>query len=202
MSLEHDPSRSESSAASGMDGSPYWDSFIDEKAGADFLGLTPRTMQGYRQKGGGPRYAALSSRCLRYTRRWLREWAETRIRSSTSDPGQAGADEGRDLISVRDLSDSELNLARILLRVIAEMAQQDPDIQPHTVKTVFDMISHGIEELWLYHPSEWEIGDGPPTIEPVPTDPAPTVEQQDPDDPVADDDPLAIPECFRREKTA
>jgi hypothetical protein len=127
---------------------------------------------------------------------------EEKSEESWQRQNQADADEGRDLISVRDLSDSELNLARILLRVIAEMAQQDPDIQPHTVKTVFDMISHGIEELWPYHPSEWEIGDGPPTIEPVPTDPAPTVEQQDPDDPVADDDPLAIPECFRREKTA
>jgi hypothetical protein len=115
---------------------------------------------------------------------------------------QVNADEGRDLITVREPSESERSLARALLRVIAEMAQQDPNIQPHTVKTVFDLISSGIEELWPYHPSEWEIGDGPPTIEPVPTDPAPTVEQQDPDDPVADDDPLAIPECFRREKTA
>lgn len=60
-------------------------------------------------------------------------------------------------VCVRDPSDAELRLARTLLRSIAEMAQQDPDIQPHTVKTVFDMISSGIEELWPYDPSEWEI---------------------------------------------
>ena len=96
MSLEHNPARSDSAAAIGMDGSPrgppeasdYWDSFINEKAAADFLGLTDRTMQAWRQKGGGPRYVALSSRCLRYTRRWLREHALQRIRTSTSDPGR------------------------------------------------------------------------------------------------------------------
>ena len=99
MSLEHDPSRSEPGAAVGLDGSPrgsadasdYWDSFIDEKAAGEFLNLTPRTMQGYRQKGGGPKYVALSSRCLRYTRRWLRGWAESHVRTSTSDPGQRTA---------------------------------------------------------------------------------------------------------------
>ena len=97
MSLEHDPARSEPSAATGMDGSPrgppddpdYWYALINEKAAAEFLGLTDRTMQALRQRGGGPKYTALSSRCLRYTRCWLREWAEARARTSTSDPGQA-----------------------------------------------------------------------------------------------------------------
>ena len=97
MSLEHDPARSEPAAVTGIDGSPrgppdasdYWDAFIDEKAAAAFLDLTDRTMQKYRQIGGGPKYALLSSRCLRYTRRWLREYAEARVRTSTSDPGKA-----------------------------------------------------------------------------------------------------------------
>ena len=97
MSLEQHPARSDPTAVTGMDGSPcdpldasdYWDAFIDEKAAAEFFDLTPRTMQGWRQKGGGPRYAAFSSRCLRYTRRWLRDYAEAHARTSTSDPGQA-----------------------------------------------------------------------------------------------------------------
>ena len=67
----------------------YWFNLIDEKAAAEFLGLTDRTMQKLRQKGGGPRYSALSSRCLRYRRQDLRQWAEARMRSSTSDPGEA-----------------------------------------------------------------------------------------------------------------
>ena len=66
----------------------YWHALIDEKAAADFLGLTDRTMQSYRQKGGGPKYIFLSSRCLRYRRVDLREWAEARLRISTSDPGK------------------------------------------------------------------------------------------------------------------
>jgi hypothetical protein len=95
MSLEHSPTRSDPTATAGIAGSArgppvasdYWDAFIDEKAAAAFLDLTPRTMQGWRQKGDGPRYVAFSSRCLRYTRRWLREHAEARVRTSTSDPG-------------------------------------------------------------------------------------------------------------------
>ncbi len=66
----------------------YWHALIDEKAAADFLGLTNRTMQAYRHRGGGPQYIRLSSRCLRYRRIDLRAWAEARMRKSTSDRGQ------------------------------------------------------------------------------------------------------------------
>ncbi len=98
MSLEHDPARSEPAAATGtgMDGSPrgppdasdYWQALIGEKIAAAFLGLTDRTLQAYRQRGGGPRYVYISSRCLRYRRADLRAWAEARMRTSTSDPGR------------------------------------------------------------------------------------------------------------------
>ena len=99
MSLEHDPARSEPSAATGMDGSPrgppgdpdYWYALITEKDAAAFLNLTDRTMQAMRQRGGGPRYYFLSSRCLRYRRIDLHSWAQARVRTSTSDTGQ-GAD--------------------------------------------------------------------------------------------------------------
>ena len=69
----------------------YWFALIDEKAAAEFLGLTDRTMQGNGYRGGGCRYIRLSSRCIRYRRVDLREWAESRIRTSTSDPGEAAA---------------------------------------------------------------------------------------------------------------
>ncbi len=65
----------------------FWHSLIDEKQAAAFLGLERRTMQGMRQRGGGPRYFRISSRCLRYRRIDLRDWFEARMRSSTSDPG-------------------------------------------------------------------------------------------------------------------
>ena len=99
MPLEHHPARSESTAATGMDGSPhgppdasdYWHALINEKAAADFLGLNNRTLQGFRYRGGGPRYVRISSRCLRYRRVDLHDWAETQIRTSTSDPGAGAA---------------------------------------------------------------------------------------------------------------
>ena len=94
MSLDPFPDRSEDPVASAraddsdaQDGPNYWHSLIDEKAAAEFLGLTSRTMQVMRQRGGGPRYTVISSRCLRYTRFGLRSWAESRMKSSTSDPG-------------------------------------------------------------------------------------------------------------------
>ncbi len=67
----------------------FWFDYIDEGAEADFLDLTKRTLQGYRQRGGGPRYYLFSARCLRYRRIDLREWVEARVRTSTSDPGRA-----------------------------------------------------------------------------------------------------------------
>ncbi len=94
MSLEHSPARSEGTVVSaradatdGHNDPDYWHRLINEKAAADFLGLTDRTMQAMRQRGGGPRYVVISSRCLRYTRSGLRSWAESRLRTSTSDPG-------------------------------------------------------------------------------------------------------------------
>ena len=69
----------------------FWFDYIDERAAADFLDLTKRTLQGYRQRGGGPRYYAFSARCLRYRRIDLRAWADARIRTSTSDPGKGAA---------------------------------------------------------------------------------------------------------------
>ena len=67
----------------------YWHELIPETEAADFLDLTPRSMQAMRQRGGGPKFIRLSSRCIRYTRTLLKAWADARMRSSTSDPGQA-----------------------------------------------------------------------------------------------------------------
>ena len=90
MSLEHSPSRlghSGSPALAEPDDTNYWNSLIDERAAAAFLDLEQRTMQSFRQRGNGPKYIRISSRCLRYRRIDLRDWAEARMRSSTSDVG-------------------------------------------------------------------------------------------------------------------
>ncbi len=65
----------------------YWFDLIDEDTAAGFYGLKDRALQKWRQTGEGPRYYALSSRCLRYTRFDLRSHAMARVRTSTADPG-------------------------------------------------------------------------------------------------------------------
>ena len=67
----------------------YWYELIGEGLAADFLDLSVRSMQGYRYRGGGPSFVRLSCRCVKYRRIDLREWIETRLRSSTSDSGKA-----------------------------------------------------------------------------------------------------------------
>ena len=61
----------------------YWHALIDEEPAAAFLGLKVRTVQAYRQRGGGPQFIRLSSRCVRYRRLDLRAWAEDRARRNT-----------------------------------------------------------------------------------------------------------------------
>ncbi len=91
MSAEkQDVARADSELASATDTADYWNALISEKDAADFLKLTVRTMQSMRQRGGGPEYYRLSARCIRYARRDLRAWADTKICTSTADPGQPG----------------------------------------------------------------------------------------------------------------
>ena len=52
-------------------------------------GLSIRTLEALRLKGGGPVYLALGRRAVRYLRRDVLEWIEARRRQSTSDPGFA-----------------------------------------------------------------------------------------------------------------
>ena len=73
---------------SAIDDPEYWHALIDEDAAGDFLDVTPRSMQKWRQTGDGPPFVRISSRCIRYTRFKCRNWYEARLRKSTSDPGQ------------------------------------------------------------------------------------------------------------------
>ena len=69
----------------------FWYELIGEKSAAKFVDLSVRSIQGYRSKGGGPRFVKISSRCVKYRRIDLREWVEARVRTSTSDTGQGAA---------------------------------------------------------------------------------------------------------------
>ena len=93
MSLEHSRARQGTVTAISGGAIPnaedFWHALVTEKEAAKFLGLTHRSMQKYRQTGGGPRYIVISARCLRYRRIDLKAWADERMRTSTSDPGSA-----------------------------------------------------------------------------------------------------------------
>ena len=79
MSLEHDPLRDRPRPQGS--GSP----FMNQDAAAEFLGLSPRTLERFRLEGRGPDYRKFGRRCL-YHQDDLLTWAEAQRRTSTSDP--------------------------------------------------------------------------------------------------------------------
>lgn len=60
------------------------DALLPEERAARFLSLTSRTLQAWRQRGGGPVFCRISSRCVRYRLRDLIAFAESRLRTSTA----------------------------------------------------------------------------------------------------------------------
>lgn len=66
----------------------FWFELVDEKEIARFMGWSVRTVQDLRQRGGGPKFIRLSARCIKYRRIDGKEYAEVRLRSSTSDMGE------------------------------------------------------------------------------------------------------------------
>ena len=96
MSLEHSPVRDNQGARATSGADPpsdpdYWNALINEQLAAEFLGLTTRSMQAARQRGGGSRFVRISARCIRYRRIDLKAWADSLMRSSTSDSGDRAA---------------------------------------------------------------------------------------------------------------
>ena len=63
----------------------YLDRLINETEAAGFIGYTIRALQGWRVKGGGPKFIKVSARSIRYRRRDLIAWAEARLCSHTSE---------------------------------------------------------------------------------------------------------------------
>ncbi len=57
-----------------------------EMEAAKLLKLTPRCLQAWRCKGGGPKFIRISRRCIRYRRVDLLQWIGERECTSTSNP--------------------------------------------------------------------------------------------------------------------
>lgn len=64
--------------------SNFWDGFITETDAADYLCQSIRTLQKWRVTGFGPHFYK-PGRSVRYRRRDLNEWAESRRRRHTSE---------------------------------------------------------------------------------------------------------------------
>jgi hypothetical protein len=58
---------------------------IDEKRAAEYLGISPRTLQGYRTKGGGPEFVKISHKVVRYKIADLMKWVQNKKRRNTSE---------------------------------------------------------------------------------------------------------------------
>ena len=63
----------------------YLHRLLDEGAAAAFLGYSRRALQNWRTRGGGPPYVKVSSRSVRYRRRELIKWSDSRITAHSSD---------------------------------------------------------------------------------------------------------------------
>jgi hypothetical protein len=64
---------------------------LTEQQAAEILNYSPRTLQLWRRKGGGPRYIKSHfgrSGGIRYRREDLKEWMTSHTLTNTSDPGE------------------------------------------------------------------------------------------------------------------
>jgi predicted DNA-binding transcriptional regulator AlpA len=68
------------------------DSALTENQAAEFLGLSVRTLQAWRVRGGGPRYAKLG-RAVRYRRSELVSFQQAHTVGSTSEVDAMGGDQ-------------------------------------------------------------------------------------------------------------
>jgi len=60
--------------------------YLTEKQAAAKLNLSPKGLQAWRLRGGGPDYIRISCRCIRYAESTLDNWMQARRVSSTSEP--------------------------------------------------------------------------------------------------------------------
>jgi len=63
-------------------------SLLTTNAAARMLGYSPRALENWRYRGGGPRFVRVSARSVRYRSADLETWIEERLRVSTSDDGR------------------------------------------------------------------------------------------------------------------
>lgn len=69
----------------GTDNPAQDNQLVPEMTAADLLGLSIRTLQNWRVRGGGPCFVRISARCIRYRISDVEDWIEGRTVSNTSE---------------------------------------------------------------------------------------------------------------------
>ena len=63
----------------------YYTQLINEKEASVYIGHSVRALQNWRVRGGGPKFAKISARSIRYRRCDLDQWIESKLVRSTSE---------------------------------------------------------------------------------------------------------------------
>jgi predicted DNA-binding transcriptional regulator AlpA len=58
---------------------------MDRPLTAKYIGVTPRCLENWAVTGEGPAFVRLSARCVRYRKKDIDAWADSRLVSSTSE---------------------------------------------------------------------------------------------------------------------
>lgn len=64
---------------------PELDQLLTEKQAAELICYTPRALQNWRVRGGGPAYVKVSARSVRYQRSDVLDWIKARKRQNTAE---------------------------------------------------------------------------------------------------------------------
>ncbi|MEQ8509268.1 MAG: helix-turn-helix domain-containing protein [Rhodospirillaceae bacterium] len=67
----------------------YLDQLLKETEASKLLGVSHRTLQNWRVRGGGPQYKKIAGKSIRYTRRDLLAFIEAGSRRNTSQESAA-----------------------------------------------------------------------------------------------------------------
>ena len=70
---------------------PFGSRFLNTREAANLLGLSPRTLEDLRLRGGGPPFVRVTRAAVRYRPADLERFVNARIRRNTSDPGPEAA---------------------------------------------------------------------------------------------------------------
>jgi hypothetical protein len=82
---------SESAPAGGLESGDDPDQLMRQEQAALFLGVTPRCLENWRYRGGGPQWIEISTRCIRYRRSDLIQFVKERMRTNTTNCGTDAA---------------------------------------------------------------------------------------------------------------